>query len=102
MAPAFLGKCHLLSIEWRGGVGRDARDTRRVKNSAVPTMLFQDILLTGASLRLVVLQSDPQTRAGLQTVSTEIKGKFLDTFIASWHCCIGKFMIGGLASLKGR
>lgn len=77
MAPAFLGrKCHLLSIEWGGG-GKDGGDTRGVKNPGVPTVLFQDILFTDASLRPVVLKSDPQTRAGLQTISTEIKGKLL-------------------------
>lgn len=76
------GSCFLRekvsSAEHRvGGGGKDGGDTRGVKNPGVPTVLFQDILFTDASLRPVVLKSDPQTRAGLQTISTEIKGKLL-------------------------
>lgn len=60
-----------------GDGGKAGGDIGGVKNPGVPAVLFQGILFSGASLRPVVLKSDPQTRAGLQTISTEIKDKLL-------------------------
>lgn len=58
MAPAFLGrKYNLLGIGWSRR--RAGEKPGGVKNPGVPAVLFQDILFTGASLRPVVLKSDP-------------------------------------------